>query len=399
MLHRGSLRENADRALRIGAISWLGSSSCRPVRLKLKKLAGSVLTAQPETPMKTADVEALSAALLDLLPCDLLDEQIAEAIAEARRRLPYDDLVSYLRNRAGFRPGPDIVLLGLPRTGTSWLFWHFFKSAKAAKIPFKEINFLNFKSLFSNRYYGSEMGRRNWRIYRDIFEKQASDWINAGFIDMTAWSIVHLVGRRDWHWYQTIMGGCGGEVGVDYSPLNFHMSSTTARILKFSSPATRYAIFLRHPIEQYQSLISRRGEQTRKTLTGSENAKNNSEESVTSYLFGRRLKKLIGILDHIEVFYFSDLTRDPVAFMEHFCRRLGVTIDANAVTKDTVNAMELMPSVQFTSEAVDLIRADIAQLEGIVRPSELVIWLRDIERMREASMSTGFATLNGFSRQ
>ena len=345
--------------------------------------------------MNGADVATVSTSFLDAVPLDTPDEQLAEKVAEARRRLPSDEMIAHLRALLGFKGGPDVVLLGLPRTGTSWVFEHFHKSANTAKYPFKEINFLNMKTLFSDRYLASTLGRRNWRVYQRQFHAQHRDMIAAGMIDITIWALLVLIGRRNWHWYDTVMGSGPHQLGMDYTPSNFKMSAATAALLRIRHPKARCAVILRHPLDRHQSHLARMSSPKTKTILPSE-FDGDEFGGVSGYLFGERLRRLKRVLGHIEVFYFSDLKDDPLAFLRDFARRVGVSITADETAIAPINAMDWMPTVRYTKEAISALLADMEHMNGIVRKDELAKWKSDADRLYNAALKTGHAEIAGF---
>lgn len=297
---------------------------------------------------------------------------IEEKRRRARESIPYEDIIAALRAPEHFTLGPQRLLLGLPRTGTSWLFWNFFQQAGTARTHFKEVNFLNFVGDDGQYRFSDPAQVLDWAVARDRLAEQYQQWIDDEFIGVTMAEIAFVLGDRNWDWYRLVCGGYGPEaLGVDLTPNNFLMTSAAAEHAARLN-ARPFAI-LRDPIER---AISLRRHENR----GRSDPFTVSVERLEGLRFGARLRRLLDKFGDARIYNYADLHADPETFLTRLLRDLQIERTRQDSVASRVNETAPNLEVQFSTGALDALEADILHLDGLVPRAWLDQWRRSIDR-------------------
>jgi hypothetical protein len=312
---------------------------------------------------------------------------IAANVATIRAEIPDDALVDSIKGPASFRPGPDALLWGLPRSGTSWLHWHLFRDANVTKSAFKEINFLHTIGI-AEGYFGQEGAAIDWAIAYDRLTAQYTQWLDDDFLGYAIRELVFLLGPRDWDWYRLLTGGYGETKGIDLTPLNYLMTQATASHVKEIGPGVLTFALLRDPLEQ---IVSFWRHELHKTHALTDDGVYLQAHDVGRWLWGRRLRAIIGELRDLRLFYYDELRADPARLFERITDMLGVSrFRAAEGIATRVNESSDGLRVRFSRGAMEAIREDAEHLDGIVDPARLNEWRRSLDR----ALPTRWASLS-----
>ena len=197
---------------------------------------------------------------------------------------------------------PSCVLVGVPRAGTTSLYFWLKQHPQIAVSPVKEINFLS--------YPGEEGAKdRPWLVYR----------------------------AKTLEEYRALFDGSGNRTAVDFSASCFYSPVSIARIQTYL-PEARLMVVLRDPVRRAYSAYLNRVSKGRESRPPEE-ALRLGERAVDNGFYADRLEEFFGAFgrDRVRVWLFDDLISAPEVTVPEVLDYIGVDAGAQLNWKTAYN--------------------------------------------------------------
>ncbi|MEM7202013.1 MAG: sulfotransferase [Planctomycetota bacterium] len=148
--------------------------------------------------------------------------------------------------------GPDFLVIGAPRAGTTWLYERLAEHDQAWLPPIKELHYFDVerpgapRAALAGRYYRHNAGGLLRRAVRRDLGPGGLRWASR-----------YLCGRRGDRWYATLFAAAqqrglrSGDITPGYMALDPAEVTTVAATF----PAARIILMLRHPVDGVWSMV------------------------------------------------------------------------------------------------------------------------------------------------
>jgi hypothetical protein len=238
-------------------------------------------------------------------------------------------------NRNEQARGPDFLIVGAPRTGTSWLYAVLRKHPSLWLAPVKELH-----------YFDKPARTRTWF---DPYE-----WRRARPTKLDPWYVSYLLGKRSDKWYAKLFakaqrkGLIAGEATPDYAVLTMDVFQRIERM----NPGIKLILVMRDPVDRSWSAVNnafKKGRADRSDVNAAiqwarlkgPRARSTYSESI------ERLEKVFP-RDQLHYCFFDDLVSRPMPFVDSVLSFLGAnSIDPKLLPSAAINAVAKGRPVPF----------------------------------------------------
>jgi hypothetical protein len=272
--------------------------------------------------------------------------------------------------------GPNFLILGAPRAGTSWLYTVLREHPSLWLPPVKELHY--FDKLARTRTWLDPYERRRVRPRPDL------------------WHLKYLFGSRDDQWYESLFmraqyrGLIAGEATPDYAVLG---EEVLERIYSMN-PNIKLILIMRDPIDRSWSAVNNAMKKGRVAQPSPERllrwALRTNPMARSNY--AASIKRLETIFPTANLYYcfFDDLAERPNEFIADVLSFLGVKeMETQATWSNAVNAVargKPVPSEFAHGLAKELLPTVAELCERFDGPPQR--WLARCEQILKSSTST-----------
>jgi hypothetical protein len=240
---------------------------------------------------------------------------------------------------SGARPGPQFVVIGAQKSGTTWLYSNLKVHDGLWLPPEKELHYFDEKRYDRSSLLGRIRRDRRWRRQ---FKHQVSLLREDFSADHLRWSLRYLTRPPDDDWYLSLFAPGGtkvtGEITPSYSAIDAEQVAAFHRLL----PDTKIVFLMRHPVERAWSaammgvLRGRRGlERVRARVQPAGSSADadslvahaESDQSVPKTDYARTLDLWSAHYDPGRIFvgFLEDIHFRPAELLTSICSFLGVS--------------------------------------------------------------------------
>lgn len=150
---------------------------------------------------------------------------------------------------------PNFLCIGLPKTGTTWLYVHLRKHPEVWLPPVKEISFLwgYDKRVFSH----SELFRHRKYVFKKKIRYLKQQFLDFGLtgknLDSIVWDLNYVFRPQTISWYQTLYAKETKLLKGDISPQYHYLEEIDIQKIKTINPNMKIIILLRNPMDRLWS--------------------------------------------------------------------------------------------------------------------------------------------------
>ena len=222
--------------------------------------------------------------------------------------------------------GPDFLIIGAQRAGTTWLHQALNRHPALWLTPVKELH-----------YFDKPWRTRTWL---DPHERQ-----RVRLIPRDLWHLRYLLGRRNDEWYKSLFheAQCRGLLAGESTPSYAVLDDDTLRSVRRMNSEVKLIFVMRDPVDRAWSHVTNRYRKGRTDLsveTALDLARSQKVSRRSSYL--DTIKRIEAIFSAQQLFrgFFDDLRDHPKQFTREVLSFLGVepTGEWMAEVPDPVNA-------------------------------------------------------------
>jgi hypothetical protein len=223
--------------------------------------------------------------------------------------------------------GPDFLVVGAPRAGTSWLYAVLRQHPSLWLAPVKELH-----------YFDKPVRTRTWF---DPYERR-----RVRPIKLDSWYLSYLLGKRSDEWYAKLFakaklrGLLAGEATPDYAVL----ATDVFKRIELMNPNVRLILVMRDPIDRSWSALNNAAKKGRANLsdinTAIQWARREGPKARSTYIHSIERLERVFPNDQIHYCFFDDLATRPAPFVDGVLSFLGVdSIDAQLLSSAPINAV------------------------------------------------------------
>lgn len=222
--------------------------------------------------------------------------------------------------------GPDFLVLGPPRTASTWLAINLVRNDRIWMPPVKELHYFDVqkKKGVDNRY-------RNLHLEQLQKKKRMTDAEYEALLDRSprSWAHRYLRAPRDDGWYKSLFVGRPGQINGEATPTYIRLTEAQIDNVLEISPAVKTIIAIRHPLYRMVSLMG-------KMVRDIGGDPDNLDPARLSYLIESNVNVYADNLDRWERripadrrlnIWFEDVDRSGAAVLEQVAAFLGAPSD------------------------------------------------------------------------
>lgn len=225
--------------------------------------------------------------------------------------------------------GPDFLVIGGPRAGTTWLYRQFEGHPSIWVPPIKELHYFDVE-----RPTGVAEDRRSLRFkfYRynaAILLRQAGSRFSGGRLPRDPlWSLRYLFGGRSDQWYCGLFRAAKAEriVAGEVTPAYMTLEPEVVRQVRNLNPAMKIILLLRNPIDAVWSMarksLARGGAIDRKRVW--EFMHSPQVQRRSDYLRARCIWSSVFPEEQVFTGFFDELSHAPLELADRLTTFLGV---------------------------------------------------------------------------
>jgi len=214
--------------------------------------------------------------------------------------------------------GPDFLVIGAQRAGTSWLYRVLRQHPELWLPPLKELHYFD-KIGKPSSWNGQKKSRR----LRGRFGTS---------LGLGWWDFRYFFGTRNDEWYAKLFqeGRCRGRVAGEVTPAYAVLSEDRFRRIQQINPRVKLIFIMRDPVERAWSAVNRAAARGR--LEGNlsiEAAIEGARKRRADSMYIDTVSRIESIFPAAQLHYcfFEDLAEKPVIFVSSILKFLGVTAD------------------------------------------------------------------------
>jgi hypothetical protein len=232
--------------------------------------------------------------------------------------------------------GPDFIVIGAQRSGTSWLHAVLERHPAFQLPPIKELHFFDDPLLRNKqRYYGF----LRMRLIAGLGSKHP----------LSLWDAHYFLGRRGDEWYRQLFSSANkrGLLSGDVTPSYATLDESAFRRMFHINPLVKIIFVMRDPIARsWSSVLKSRQKYGARDLPEAEIAIEHAQREgvVSKSSYVSTIERLDRVFPEQQVFYgfFDDIVSQPIVFI----RRLLTFLDC-----DSTDISRLLPSEPVGSAA------------------------------------------------
>ena len=150
--------------------------------------------------------------------------------------------------------GPDFLIIGPQRSGTSWLNRNLSYHPQVWPTPIKELHYFNAGMISSNEHLYRYSRHIKFRAYKILTQILKADKTLFGDLK---WDLHYFLGKRNDDWYVNLFRPIPGQVAGEATPSYAILGIDEIKKIKRINPQIKLIYLMRNPMERSWSSVTK----------------------------------------------------------------------------------------------------------------------------------------------